>query len=68
MQPMMVAWPRSGMAPMTLYCGPGPERMLSGVVAAATIAAEAGIDTDGRRRKGGGEQRVLDAHSRCSML
>jgi hypothetical protein len=44
MQPMIVAWPRSGMAPMTLYCGPGPERMLSGVMAVAMVAAEADVE------------------------
>src|SRR5512135_3340592 len=41
---MMVAWPRAGMAPMTLYCGPGPERILSGIIAAASVAAEADAD------------------------
>src|SRR5665213_1826641 len=29
------------MAPTTLYCGPGPERMLSGVTAAPMVAAVA---------------------------
>ena len=42
MQPVMVALPCVGIAPMTAYCGPGPERMLSGVVAAAIVAADAG--------------------------
>src|SRR5579864_8826749 len=32
------------MPPITLYCGPGPERMLSGIMAAASVAAEAGTD------------------------
>ena len=31
---------------MMLYCGPGPERMLSGVVAAAIVAAEAEAEAD----------------------
>src|SRR5664279_3316093 len=45
MQPTMVACPRTGIAPMTPYCGPGPERMLSGVIAEATVAAEAALDS-----------------------
>src|SRR3954466_3735778 len=40
MQPMTVALPLAGMAPTTGYCGPGPERTLSGITADATIAAE----------------------------
>src|SRR5690242_17951395 len=42
---MIVACPRAGMAPTMLYCGPGPERMLSGVVAAAIVAADAGAES-----------------------
>ena len=42
MQPFTTAWLLAAMAPMTGYCGPGPERMLSGVVATATVAAAAG--------------------------
>jgi hypothetical protein len=45
MQPTIVACPRVGIAPTTPYCGPGPERMLSGVMAEATLAAEAGLDS-----------------------
>ena len=41
MQPIMVALPFAGIAPITGYCGPGPERTLSGVIAEATTAAEA---------------------------
>ncbi len=44
MQPMMVALPLAGIAPITGYCGPGPERTLSGVIAEATIAAEAVVE------------------------
>src|ERR1041385_65836 len=41
MQPMTVTLPLAGIAPVTGYCGPGPERTLSGITADATIAAEA---------------------------
>jgi len=33
------------MTPTTGYCGPGPDRMLSGVVAEAIVAAEADVDS-----------------------
>ena len=59
MQPTMLARPRAGMAPITAYCGPGPERMLSGVVAVANVAA------GGRRQHGGeprGEKSALNLH------
>src|SRR5262249_36098405 len=45
MQPMIVVCPRSGMVPMMLYCGPGPDRTLRGVMAVATVSAETGTAT-----------------------
>jgi hypothetical protein len=44
MHPVTTAWPLSLMTPMTPYCGPGPERMLSVAVAVAVVAADAMVD------------------------
>ena len=47
---------------MTLYCGPGPERMLSGVVAAAIVAAEAAADNVAAAVNGGNKDRAFELH------